>query len=85
MRQNDEFDEDDENGECSNIELYDMVMDPRLWPPQPQQPRQRPHMHPCNFGGPEVTTGQEDPVVGLRNTLTCCVMPPNFRQNYGQL
>ncbi len=80
MRQNDDFDEDEE---CSNIELYDMVMDPRLWPPSQQQPR---------ISGTTGTVNgnsqpQPDPeqLAGLHNTLTCCVMPPPFRQNYGQL
>jgi hypothetical protein len=83
-------DEDYEGNESSNIELYDMVADPRFFNNGLQKDRDLlPQKQPPN-GGPLLTSRgsyyQDQPnlrqVVGLRNTLTCCVMQ---NQQYGKM
>ena len=59
----------------AHIELFDMVPDPKFFTGADPTESQNPGIQINNQ--PDLRQ-----VVGLRNTLTCCVMP---RQNYGKL
>lgn len=78
--------QDDDDEDSASIELYDMVLDPRfMQSPQNEMPSELHTSTASGGGGGGRGRGQPDvrQIAGLRNTLTCCVMPR--RGPYAQL
>ena len=72
-----------ENTEESHVEMYDMIADPRFFR-SANGPPQSSETHRTHETRETRSRHQPDlrQVVGLRNTLTCCVMQ---RPQYGKL